>query len=179
MDIKEILQNAGVEIAEDKQESFTKEFRAHYKAVEEYNKKVNSLTTQYNDLNTKYTELTTSNNANDTQLKQLQADNDSLKAQNTQLTNNFNAVSNQFKVFEKGVSKPYIKFVASEVSGLVNENTDFDTAFDDYISKNPQFKESGAIKKVSTTKNFGGDGGSPKSTNQQMNDILLGTLGLK
>lgn len=178
MDIKDILTNAGIEISDEQYDSFNKEFRKNYKSVGEIKKTTDALNSTINDLQTKYDDLSNSSNQNDTKFKQLEQERDSYKSKFESVDKQYGVLQSQFNVLEKGVDKKYAKFVASEVLNNVNETTDFDSAFDDYISKNPQFKEV-TTKKVTTTIPLKGNGNEPISTNQTMNDAILRAAGRK
>ena len=77
------------------------------------------------------------------------------------------------KVSDSDVKKEFKKYVASEVSSLVNETTDFDTALKNYKSENPQYFGEVVVKKVQSSPNL--NGGIKKSTtNDIMNSLLRG-----
>ena len=77
------------------------------------------------------------------------------------------------KVSDSDVKKEFKKYVASEVSSMVNETTDFDTALKNYKSENPQYFGEVVVKKVQSSPNL--NGGIKKSTtNDIMNSLLRG-----
>lgn len=176
MDIKDILGNAGITVTDEQYENFNKEFRKNYKSLGEVKKTTDALNSTINDLQTKYDDLSNSSNQADTKYKQLEQERDSYKTKYEAREKDYGVLQSQFSVLEKGVDKKYAKFVASEVLNNVNDNTDFDSAFDDYISKNPQFREV-TSRKVTTTIPLKGNGNEPTNTNQTMNDAILRAAG--
>lgn len=79
-------------------------------------------------------------------------------------------------ITEAKVSEKFRKFVLSEVKPLVTEKKDFKSCLSDYIKDNPQFLENnqGVFQKSSQVDIDSGAGGSDKSTNKKMNEILRG-----
>lgn len=71
------------------------------------------------------------------------------------------------------VKKEFMKFVTSEVSSRVNDETDFATALTDYKKENPQYFGDTVVKKVQSSPTLTG-GNQPVSTNDIMNNILRG-----
>lgn len=95
-----------------------------------------------------------------------------LETSNTSLSNELNQLKAQIKVNESDVKKEFSKFVTSEVLGLVNDTTNFETALKDYKKNNPQYFGEVVVKKVQTSPNLNGGASQPLTTNQIMNDIL-------
>ena len=123
--------------------------------VEEYKTKVSNYETQINDLNGKIEE-------NNKSLENLQA-----------ITNENKDHKNQIQMNGSNVKKEFMKFVTSEVSSKVNDDTDFATALESYKKENPQYFGDVAIKKVQSSPNLNG-GSKETTTNTIMNDILRG-----
>ena len=124
--------------------------------VDDYKKEVESYKTQINDLNGKIEE-------NNKSLENLQT-----------LTNENKDLKNQIQMNGSNVKKEFMKFVTSEVSSKVNDDTDFATALESYKKENPQFFGDVAIKKVQSSPNLNGGDNQPQTTNSIMNDILRG-----
>lgn len=109
------------------------------------------------------------NNQNDSEkLAELQTSNDALNQENKYLRASI-------KVASSDVKKEFSKFVTSEVMGLVNDTTDFETALKDYKKNNPQYFGEVVVKKVQTSPNLNGGTTQATTTNSIMNDILRGT----
>ena len=109
-------------------------------------------------------------NQNDSEkMAELQASNESLKKENEMLkaTN---------KVAKSEVKPEFLKFVTSEVMGLTNDTTDFETALKNYKKENPQFFGEVVVKKVQSSPNLSG-GAKPLSTNDIVNNVLRGAIG--
>lgn len=104
-------------------------------------------------------------NQNDSEkMAELQASNENLKKENEMLkaTN---------KVAKSEVKPEFLKFVTSEVMGLTNGTTDFETALKNYKKENPQYFGEVVVKKVQSSPNLSG-GTKETTTNSIMNDIL-------
>lgn len=82
-----------------------------------------------------------------------------------------NELESLLKVKDSDVKKEFQKFVSSEVMGLVNETTDFDTALKKYKNDNPQYFGEVIVKKVQSSPNLNG-GSKETTTNSIMNDII-------
>ena len=109
------------------------------------------------------------NNQNDSEkLAELQTSNQTLTQENAYL-------KASIKVASSDVKKEFSKFVTSEVMGLVNDTTDFETALKDYKKNNPQYFGEVVVKKVQTSPNLNGGTTQATTTNSIMNDILRGT----
>ena len=78
------------------------------------------------------------------------------------------------EVAKSDVKPEFIKFVTSEVMGLVNETTDFDTALKNYKKTSPQFFGETVVKKVQSSPNLGNGGNQGTTTNDIMNDFIRG-----
>jgi len=104
-------------------------------------------------------------NQNDSEkMAELQASNENLKKENEMLkaTN---------KVAKSEVKPEFLKFVTSEVMGLTNDTTDFETALKNYKKENPQYFGEVVVKKVQSSPNLNG-GSKETTTSDIMNDIL-------
>lgn len=71
-------------------------------------------------------------------------------------------------VSKANVQPQFAKFVYSEVSGLTNEETDFQTALDKYLQDNKQY----LIPAKSTYANLETGGNPVKSANEKMNEFI-------
>lgn len=101
-------------------------------------------------------------------MAQLQTDYDNLLKENSLLK-----ATNE--VAKSDVKPEFIKFVTSEVMGLVNDTTDFETALKNYKKTSPQYFGEVQVKKVQSSPNLGNGGNQPQTTNSIMNDILRGS----
>lgn len=107
-------------------------------------------------------------NQNDSEkLAELQASNESLKKENDLLK-----ATNE--VAKSEVKPEFLKFVTSEVMGMVNETTDFDTALKNYKKENTQYFGETVVKKVQSSPNLNNGGNKENTTSNIMNDILRG-----
>lgn len=97
-----------------------------------------------------------------------------LVTNNNNLVNENKMLKAQIKVDNSNVKKEFSKFVTSEVMSLVNENTDFDKALQNYKKDNPQFFGDVVIKKVQSSPSLQ-NGEQPQTTNDIMNNLLRGT----
>lgn len=122
--------------------------------VEEYKTKVSNYETQINDLNGKIEESNKS-------LENLQT-----------ITNENKDLKNQIQMNGSNVKKEFMKFVTSEVSSQVNDDTDFATALENYKKDNPQYFGETVVKKVQSSPTLNGGGNKENTTNNIMNDIL-------
>jgi len=152
------------EVVEETTKTYTKEdldnsFNAGVKKAhsdwqkdEKYKEFLEWKKTSQND-SEKLTELENSNTAKEKEIQQLKT---------------------LLKVKDSDVKKEFQKFVASEVMGLVNESTDFDTALKNYKADNPQYFGEVVVKKVQSSPNLSNGGQKEITTNSIMNDILRG-----
>ena len=120
-----------------------------------YKQKIETYESQINDLNGKIEE----NNKSLENLQSLTDENRNLKA--------------EVQMNGSNVKKEFMKFVTSEVSSRVNDETDFAQALDDYKKENPQYFGDTVVKKVQSSPTLTG-GSQPTSTNDIMNNILRG-----
>lgn len=95
-----------------------------------------------------------------------------LQTSNESLTKENNYLKASIKIAESDVKKEFSKFVTSEVMGLVNETTDFDTALKNFKKDNPQYFGEIVVKKVQSSPVLNGGGNQPKSTNDVMNNFI-------
>ena len=152
------------EVVEETAKTYTKEdldnsFNAGVKKAhsdwqkdEKYKEFLEWKKTSQND-SEKLTELENSNTAKEKEIQQLKT---------------------LLKVKDSDVKKEFQKFVASEVMGLVNESTDFDTALKNYKTDNPQYFGEVVVKKVQSSPNLSNGGAKENTTNNIMKDILRG-----
>lgn len=90
------------------------------------------------------------------------------------VTSENNELKTQIKMSDSGVKKEFSKFVTSEISSLVNDETDFDTALKNYKNDNPQYFGETVVKKVQSSPTLTG-GNKETTTNDIMNNILRGS----
>ena len=94
---------------------------------------------------------------------------------NTQKDKEINELKALLKIKDSDVKKEFQKFVSNEVMGLVNDDTDFDTALKKYKNDNPQYFGEVVVKKVQSSPNLSSGGQKETTTNDIMNGILRGT----
>lgn len=107
-------------------------------------------------------------NQNDSEkMAELQASNENLKKENEMLkaTN---------KVAKSEVKPEFLKFVTSEVMGLTNDTTDFETALKNYKKENPQYFGEVVVKKVQSSPNLNNGGSKPSTVNEIFNNMVRG-----
>lgn len=110
--------------------------------------------------------------------KTSQSDSEKMAELQTNYTNavNENALLKaQLKIADSDVKKEFAKFVTSEVMGLVNDTTDFDTALKEFKKSSPQYFGETVVKKVQTSPVLNNGGNQLQTTNNIMNDILRST----
>lgn len=90
------------------------------------------------------------------------------------MTNENKDLKAQVQMNGSNVKKEFEKFVQSEVNSLVNDETDFATALEDYKKSNPQYFGDTVVKKVQSSPILNNGGQQPVSTNDIMNNILRG-----
>lgn len=96
----------------------------------------------------------------------------SLELDKSSLANQVKSLEAQLKVSGSDVKKEFSKFVTSEVMGLVNDTTDFDTALKNFKKDNPQYFGEVVVKKVQSSPNLNGGTSQNQTTNSIMNDII-------
>ena len=97
-----------------------------------------------------------------------------LQSSNAQKDKKIMELESLLKVKDSDVKKEFQKFVSSEVTNLVNDDTDFDTALKKYKADNPQYFGEVVVKKVQSSPNLSNGGQKEITTNSIMNDILRG-----
>lgn len=88
------------------------------------------------------------------------------------MTNENKDLKAQLQMTGSNVKKEFEKFVQTEVNSLVNDETDFATALNDYKKENPQYFGDTVVKKVQSSPTLNNGGNQPVSTNDIMNNIL-------
>ncbi len=91
---------------------------------------------------------------------------------NAELTKENETLKATNKVANSDVKPEFLKFVTSEVMGLVDETTDFDTALKNYKKENTQYFGEVVVKKVQSSPNLSNGGTKENTTSNIMNDIL-------
>lgn len=176
-DITEILKGIGVEIPQDKMDSFSKEFRTNFKSIAEMSK----ITADRDAYKSKYETLSKSIEGDDglnTRITQLTQEKDDYKNKYETTNSELKLVKGKIKALDAGISKDFAEFVATQVSGQIDEKNDFDTVLKNYITKNPQYLEGSKIK-VGTSLSLNGSNNEPSSVNQLMNNAILSAVGKK
>ena len=113
----------------------------------------------------------------ETQKKQIDELNGTVEANNKSLedlqnlTNENKDLKTQLQMSDSNVKKEFMKFVTSEVSSKVTDDTDFATVLADYKKENPQYFGETVVKKVQSSPTLAG-GVKETTTNDIMNDIL-------
>ena len=141
----------GLELEKDVIDSIMVEYGKHINNVKEqeneYKEEINSLKSTIADLNeksagyeTKIKELNTTIENNSESLKSLE-----------QVTSENKDLKAQIQMNGSNVKKEFSKFVTSEVMSKVNDDTDFETALNDYKKENPQYFGDVVVKKVQTS----------------------------
>ena len=92
----------------------------------------------------------------------------------TSITNERDDYKAQLQMNGANCKKEFMKFVASEVKGMVDDKTDFNTALENYKKENPQYFGENVVKKVQTSPTLNGGNTQPQTTDNIMNDILRG-----
>lgn len=145
-----------------------------------------SVTGLQNDLNTKVTEIGTLNKSLE-KYKDINVEDFNKKI--TTLTENLNTVTSNYqnatnelnsyknteKVGSAGIAPQFRKFVSQEVTQLVSEEKDFETALNEYVEANPQYKE-GNKQVISTSPSLRGSE-PPKGDNDSINQAILRKAG--
>ena len=90
------------------------------------------------------------------------------------LTNENKDLKADIQLTGTNVKKEFSKFVRNEVLSMVDDNTDFTKALEDYKKENPQYFGDVQITKVQTSPNLNVGGGQPKTTNNIMNEVIRG-----
>lgn len=111
------------------------------------------------------------------QIKELQTTNeeDKKSLENLQtLTSENKDLKAQLQMSNSNVKKEFSKFVTSEVMAQVNDDTNFETALENYKKENPQYFGETIVKKVQSSPTLNG-GLKETTTNDIMNDILRGS----
>lgn len=164
----------GLELEKEVIEQIMTEYGKQVNSVKEkendYKEEITDLKSQINDLkeqNVEYegkiSEMTNTISSNEEALKNLET-----------MTNENNDLKAQIQMNGSNVKKEFSKFVASEVQSLVNDETDFATALENYKNDNPQYFGEVQIKKVQTSPILGNGEQTPQTTNSIMNDLLRG-----
>ena len=164
----------GLELEKDVIDQIMTEYGKHINSSKEkendYKEEITDLKSQINDLKGKnvdyegqISELKTTISNNDEAIKNLQA-----------ITNENNDLKAQIQMNGSNVKKEFTKFVTSEVQSLVNDETDFATALENYKKENPQYFGEIQVKKVQTSPILGNGDAPPQTTNSIMNDIIRG-----
>lgn len=150
--IDTIMAEHGKLITEAKEEilSLKQQVNNFDKEKDGYEKKIKSYETKFKDY--------------DENLKNLQS-----------MTNENKDLKTQLQMSGSNVKKEFSKFVTNEVSSLVDDETDFATALENYKKENPQYFGETVIKKVQTSPSVGQGGNQPATTNDIMNNLLRGT----
>ena len=129
--------------------------------VEDYKSKNAGFEKQISDLNSTINELNGTIETNKKTLEDLQT-----------VTNENKDLKAQLQMSDSNVKKEFMKFVTSEVSSQVNDDTDFAAALESYKKENPQYFGDTVVKKVQSSPTLNNGGQQTTSTNDIMNNIL-------
>ena len=146
--IDTIMAEHGKLITQSKEEilNLKKELNGYEKEKQNYEKKIQDYEAK--------------SKSNEEALKNLQS-----------ITDENNSLKTQLQMSDSNVKKEFMKFVTSEVSSQVNDETDFATALETYKKENPQYFGETVVKKVQSSPTLNG-GSQETTTNDIMNDIL-------
>lgn len=144
-------------------ESFKTEIDAINSQLEEYKANEEKSTKQIDKYKSQLEDLTKTLEEKDKSLENLQ-----------EVTNENYDLKAQIQITDANVKKEFTKFVANEVKGMVNEDTDFTKALASYKKENPQYFGDTVIKKVQTSPNLSNGGQKEVTANDIMNNILRG-----
>lgn len=151
----------GLELDEDTIDTIMAEYGKNvtkYKeALDDYEERINSYEETINELNGKIED-------NSKTLEDLQ----NLKNENTDL-------QAQLQMSGQNVKKEFSKFVKNEVLSMVDDNTDFETALNEYKQENPQYFGETQVIKTSSSPSLVSDS-QPQTTNNIMNDIIRNSV---
>lgn len=125
--------------------------------IEDYKSKCVEYENQVKELNSKIDESSKS-------LENLQT-----------LTNENKDLKAELQMNGSNVKKEFSKFVRNEVMSNVNDDTDFNTALENYKKENPQYFGTEVVKVVQSSPTLTG-GHQPQTTNDIMNNILRGSV---
>lgn len=132
---------------------YGKNVTRYKEAIDDYKNQVSSYENTINELNSKV----------DTDSKSLE-DLQRLKDENKDL-------SVQLQMNGHNVKKEFSKFVKNEVLSMVDDDTDFETALNNFEADNPQYFGDTQVVKTSSSPSLVSDN-QPKSSNSIMNDII-------
>lgn len=91
------------------------------------------------------------------------------------VTNENKDLKTRISLRDANVKKEFEKFVTSEISQLVNDETDTETALKTFKKDYPQYFGDVVVKKVQSSPELTGGDTKPQTTNNIMNDILRGS----
>ena len=149
----------GLELDSETIDTIMAEHGKHLTGLKE---QVDTLKQENEDYKKQVGELNTTIEQNNKSLENLQ-----------NLTNENNDLKAELKMNDSNVKKEFSKFVISEVRSKVNDDTNFETALENYKKENPQYFGGDNSKiKVQSSPTLNGGNPQPQSTNQIMNDIL-------
>lgn len=87
------------------------------------------------------------------------------------ITNENNDLKAEIQMNGSNVKKEFSKFVRSEVMASVNDDTNFETALENYKKENPQYFGETVVTKVQSSPALVG-GQQPKTANDVMNSFI-------
>ena len=136
---------------------YGKNVTKYREAIDEYKNQLNTYEDTINDLNGKLED----NSKNLEDLQNLRNENTDLQA--------------QLQMSGQNVKKEFSKFVKNEVLSMVDDNTDFETALNEYKQENPQYFGETQVIKTSSSPSLVNDS-QPQTTNNIMNDIIRNSV---
>lgn len=139
--IFKILENEGIQVPEESKKVLNKKIAAEYKTIAEFS----SLSKKYEDANKKISEFSNVQNELDT----LKTKNDEL----SKLYENSKVDGYKLAASRRGIDDDFIDFVTYTVLKKVDENTDFNTALEEFVKDNKKYMASNPKLTLSTTPN--------------------------
>ena len=147
----------GLELDEETIDTIMAEYG---KNVTRYKEEIDNFKDQVNSYQDTIKELNNKVEDNSKSLEDLQ----SLRDENKDL-------SVQLQMNGHNVKKEFSKFVKNEVLSMVDDNTDFETALNNFEAENPQYFGETPVVKTSSSPSLVSDN-QPQSSNSIMNDII-------
>ena len=111
------------------------------------------------------------------QIETLKSEKSDFETKYKTTSSELNSLKNAQKIVASGVSGDMAGFVNFEVSKLVNDSLDFDTALKGYLTNNPQFLSKQEKVKVRTSPKADGGSAKTETVNTKMNEAFLKATG--
>ena len=157
----------GLELDKETIDSIMAEHGKHLTGLKEQIDELKNQNVDLKEKNVEYegkiSEMTNTISSNEKALKDYES-----------VTNENKDLKAQIQMNGSNVKKEFSKFVTNEVQALVNDETDFETALENYKKDNPQYFGETIVKKVQTSPVLGNGEQQPQNTNSIMNDLIRG-----